>query len=164
MFGGVGWGGTRLLQRKTSKISSQVSHVLKYPQQHICSQITQRQKASSGGNHTVSPFPQITLNKNTTIESAITTMTKKTLQTISTTTSRSVQDTRSNKTCNDDYSRKKKHKGSPIITSETGSPLGTHSQKEESPLSMESSAGPSDKSHQNWEGALQAPDALPTLR
>ena len=74
--GGVGWGGTKLLQRKTSKISSQVSHVLKYPQQHICSQITQRQKASSGGNHTVSPFPQITLNKNTTIESAITTTKK----------------------------------------------------------------------------------------
>lgn len=77
MFGGVGWVGTKLLQRKTSKISSQVSHVLKYPQQHICSQITQRQKASSGGNHIVSPFPQITPNKNTTIESAITTMTKK---------------------------------------------------------------------------------------
>ena len=72
MFGGGGWGGTKLLQRKTSKISSQVSHVLKHPQQHICSQITQRQKASSGGNHTVSPFPQTTPNKNT-IESAITT-------------------------------------------------------------------------------------------
>lgn len=74
------------------------------------------------------------------------------------------QDTSSNKTHNDNYSRKKKHKGSPINISETGSPSGTHSQMEESPLSMESSAGPSDKSCQNWEGALQAPDALPTLR
>lgn len=55
--------------------------------------------ASSGGNHTVSPFPQITPTK----IQQLSQQQQQTLKTISTTTSRSGQDTSSSKTCNNNY-------------------------------------------------------------
>lgn len=61
----------------------------------------------------------------------------------------------------DNYRRKQRDKGLPTNGPETGLPSGTHSQKEEVPLSMGSSSGPSDKGSQSHEGALQAGSRCP---
>lgn len=69
----------------------------------------------------------------------------------------------SNNAGGDNYKRKQEDKRLPTKSPEIELPTGTHPQREEYTPSVESSSGQSDKSSQNWQGALPASDALQTL-